>query len=203
MDVTLKNVSGGDLHIGDLYRTFADQEEYVYENASLDWLSQATSIKEAVANGDMTAVVAYSADDDVAAVQAILPGIRGASVPASADAVITIPGPSTGAPPFADMPEMVVALTTKGNAVKIEANAEIVNAAGGLASFQLDVDGAPFPTSERDIDLGPGLLANLSYTIVVPGLAAGAHTFKIQWGTAAGVLASTLLRRAMNASEIA
>ena len=83
-----------------------------------------------------------------------------------------------------------LAITTTGGDVMVGFVGSISNSAGvNLMMLNVDVDGGPVAADDGIVVIsstGANYRMNASFTYLVTGLAAAAHTFKLQWKTTAG-----------------
>lgn len=93
---------------------------------------------------------------------------------------------------WADMADMSINITTKGGDVLLMYSSTIRVNQDSQASLRFDVDGAPHPPSNGLHVRNPypgSMYRACALQWVEIGLAAGAHTFKVQWYDVAGDIA--------------
>lgn len=104
--------------------------------------------------------------------------------PPRASAVLTA-NVATTSTVFVDVPGLTVTLTTAGGALLVGFTGVAGNAGGPTVVFDVVVDGV----SQGGVDGVVGSTAGvvpMSFVWLVDGLAAGAHTVKLQWKVSAG-----------------
>lgn len=93
---------------------------------------------------------------------------------------------TSGSP--ADMTDMVAYVVTSGRPLKLTFNGPIEGTDGGRTYWLFDVDGTDYATSSFYPSGGNGGVTweNFGNSVILNGLAAGAHTVKVQWYVSAG-----------------
>ncbi|MGQ9889713.1 MAG: hypothetical protein ACUVSX_14670 [Aggregatilineales bacterium] len=86
---------------------------------------------------------------------------------------------------FVDAPGLALTLTTAGGALLVGFTGVAGNAAGTTVVFDLVVDGVSQGGLDGVIGSSAGIVP-MSFVWLVEGLAAGAHTVKLQWKVSAG-----------------
>ena len=76
-------------------------------------------------------------------------------------------------------------ITTTGGDVIVHFDGHIF-ASGGNVSIEILVDGAVYATDDGVVRVPTSLSAHTSFTRKIGSLAAGSHTFKLQWKISAG-----------------
>jgi hypothetical protein len=90
-----------------------------------------------------------------------------------------------------DGTNLKVDLTTAGGAVLVGFAGTITASAVAVASFDIDIDGTRYASAGLDGVFAQNVKAEyeaINLAVLVTGLSAGAHTFKIQWRITTGNL---------------
>jgi hypothetical protein len=188
--------TGGKLPIASLYIASEAEGDIIYRGASAwERLAKGSASQQLRINAGATAPEWFTP--------------TAATTPASDQAVGTT-SITRSTDSFADMTDMSVTLTTEGGNVLISFCASItISATNGTAIFQIDIDGsaesfAICKGGDNHNEHGGGTYM-VSFSYLKTSLAAGSHTFKIQWkgnGSATVTQDGTTYPRIMNAVEI-
>lgn len=84
-----------------------------------------------------------------------------------------------------DAANLALTITTTGGDVLISFHGHIY-ANGGICSLDVDVDGTRIGTNDGITNVYTAYHQAVSFTRLLTGLAAGTHTFTLQWKTSAG-----------------
>lgn len=89
-----------------------------------------------------------------------------------------------------DATNLALSITTTGGDVVVSFFASVGNSASSIIHFNVDVDGSPFAADDGCFGIattGASAVRHaIAFTILVTGLSATSHTFKIQWKVVAG-----------------
>lgn len=126
-----------------------------------------------------------------------------ASVIRSDQAIGVAANPTTTSATFVDLDDMEIAMTTDANPVLVLFTGDVYNSNAGQQVFIIiEVDGTTKAESERSPQWDTNGYPKTLATSWIGTLAAGGHTFKVQWKVSANTGTAAGVRRAMQVIEL-
>lgn len=122
--------------------------------------------------------------------------------------VLTGTNPTTSSTSFVDIPNATITLTTTGGDVLVGFNGTFTEVSGATyVHVDLDINGTRLGNVAGGIAVGyvsSPVLMPISFTVLLTNLAAGTHTFKVQWSVngGTGLMYTDTVRATMFAKEI-